>query len=283
MEQIQEIEKVEKYVDMGIEMAMGYAPQLLLALVTLIVGLWVVNRITAGVGKGFERTGMEATLRKFVVSFLNVGLKVLVVISVAGMVGIETTSFIAVLGAAGLAVGLALQGSLANFAGGVLILFFRPFKVGDFIETGGNMGTVQEIGIFNTKMTTGDNKLIIVPNGSISNNAMTNFSAQATRRVDITFGIGYDDDMTLAKDLLRGLIEADERILKDPAPVIAVASLGDSSVNILTRSWVNSADYWVVLWDLTEKGKRTFDENGVSIPFPQRDVHIYEESLKSRG
>jgi small conductance mechanosensitive channel len=175
-----------------------------------------------------------------------------------------------------LAVGLALQGSLANFAGGVLILLFKPYKIGDFIDAKGHMGTVREIGIFHTIMTTGDNKTIIIPNGAVSNSAITNFSAQATRRVDIIFGIGYDDDLRLAKDILRGLIEADERILKDPLPLIAISTLGDSSVDITTRSWVDAANYWPVLFDLTENTKLAFDAAGISIPFPQTDVHLYQ-------
>jgi small conductance mechanosensitive channel len=234
--------------------------------------------VGAGAKAGFNRSGIEPTLQNFLLSLINVGLKALLVISVASMIGVETTSFIAVLGAAGLAVGLALQGSLANFAGGVLILLFRPFKVGDFIEGSGQMGTVREIGIFHSVMTTGDNKTIIIPNGALSNSAITNFSKQATRRVDIVFGIGYDDDLRKAKDVIKGLIEADERILKEPAPLVVISSLGDSSVNITTRSWVDAANYWPVFFDLTENVKLAFDANGISIPFPQTDVHLYQAS-----
>lgn len=257
-------------------MAMEYAPQLVLAIITLIIGLWIVNRVAAGVGKALEKGGMDLTLRKFVNSLISIGLKALLLISVAGMVGIETTSFIAVLGAAGLAVGLALQGSLSNFAGGVLILVLRPYKLGDFIDTNGKAGTVQQIGIFNTTMTTTDNKTIIIPNGSISNNAITNFSTQPTRRVDAFFGISYGDDLKQAKQILADLIAADERILSEPAPAIFIASLGDNSVNIATRTWVDSDNYFPVLWDLTENAKLAFDEAGITIPFPQRDVHVYQ-------
>ncbi|MCB1646747.1 MAG: mechanosensitive ion channel [Pseudomonadales bacterium] len=274
----QELTNIDKHIDTAIELAMTYAPQLALAIVTLLIGLWIINGVCAGASKAFSKSGMDATLQKFLFNLMNVGLKALLLISVASMIGIETTSFIAVLGAAGLAVGLALQGSLANFAGGVLILLFRPFKVGDFIETSGHMGTVREIGVFNTIMTTGDNKTIILPNGAVSNGTLTNFSTQATRRVDIVFGIGYDDDLKKAKEVLTGLIEADERILKDPAPMVVISSLGDSSVNITTRSWVDAANYWPVFFDLTENAKLAFDEHGISIPFPQRDVHIYQES-----
>jgi len=256
-------------------MGITYAPQLALALVTLFVGLWIIKVVSSGLKKAFTKSQMEATLQKFLESLIGVGLKALLFISVASMVGIETTSFIAILGAAGLAVGLALQGSLGNFAGGVLILLFRPYKVGDFIETCGHSGVVRQIAIFNTIMTTGDNKTIILPNGSVSNGAITNYSTQATRRVDIVFGVGYGDDLKKAKDVLTGLIEADTRILQDPAPMIVVSALGDSAVNITTRSWVTAADYWPVYFDLMENAKLALDEAGISIPYPQRDVHIH--------
>lgn len=272
-----DVEQANQYLDMLIEMAIGYGPRLALAVFTLIVGLWVISAICSGIRAGFEKSGMELSLRSFLNSLISIGLKVLLVISVASMVGIETTSFIAVLGAAGLAVGLALQGSLANFAGGVLILIFRPYKVGDFIDAAGVAGVVKRIEIFSTVLTTGDNKTIIIPNGAVSNGAITNFSTQETRRVDIVFGIGYDDDLKKAKQVLTDLINADERILKDPEPMIVVSNLGDSCVDITTRSWVNSADYWGVYFDLVENGKLAFDENGISIPFPQTDVHLYQE------
>lgn len=275
---MEEVDKVNEYLNMGLEMAIGYAPGLALAVATLFIGLWAISLFCRGVKAGFEKSGMEPSLQGFLLSMMSIGLKVLLVISVASMIGIATTSFIAVLGAAGLAVGLALQGSLANFAGGVLILIFRPYKVGDFIDAGGVMGSVKRIEIFSTILTTGDNKTIIVPNGAVSNSAITNFSTQDTRRVDIVFGIGYDDDLKKAKEVLKGLIEADERILKDPAPLIVVSNLGDSTVDITTRSWVNSADYWGVYFDLTENTKLAFDENGISIPYPQTDVHLYQQS-----
>ena len=194
------------------------------------------------------------------------------------MIGIETTSFIAVLGAAGLAIGLALQGSLSNFAGGVLVLMFRPYKVGDFIDAQGVMGTVHEIQIFNTILKTPDNKVIIVPNGAISNGIITNFSMEATRRVDFVFGIGYSDDIAKAKATIERLISEDGRALSDPEPQIVVSELADSSVNITTRVWVNASDYWGLFFDLTEKVKLTFDQEGISIPFPQRDVHVIQEN-----
>lgn len=269
-----EVEKVDEYTQLVTDLAIQHGPGLLLAIATLLIGLWIINAISRGFGKQFERSGMEKTLRNFLNSLINVGLKALLLISVASMVGIETTSFIAVLGAAGLAIGLALQGSLANFAGGVLILIFRPYKVGDFVEAAGHSGVVKSIEIFSTVLTTGDNKTIIIPNGAVSNSAITNYSTQATRRVDIVFGIGYDDDIKKAKDVLSELIAADERILTDPEPMIVVSNLGDSTVDITTRFWVNSADYWGVFFDLTEKTKLAFDANGISIPYPQTDVHV---------
>jgi small conductance mechanosensitive channel len=276
IQEIQEMVNVDKYADIALQMTMNYAPQLVLALATLFIGLWIIGTVLTGAQKAFSHSGMEPTLQKFLHSLINFGLKALLIISVASMVGIETTSFIAVLGAAGLAVGLALQGSLANFAGGVLILLLRPYKVGDFIDSAGRMGTVREIGIFHTIMTTGDNKTIIIPNGGISNSPITNFSTQATRRVDIVFGIGYDDDLRKAKDILRGLIEADARVHKEPAPMIVISALGESSVEITTRSWVDAANYWAVLFELTENAKLAFDAAGITIPYPQRDVHIYQ-------
>jgi small conductance mechanosensitive channel len=276
IQQIQEMVSMDKYADTAVEMVMSYAPQLALALVTLLIGLWVISAVVKGANKAFAHAGMEPTLQKFLQILMSFGLKALLIISVASMVGIETTAFIAVLGAAGLAIGLALQGSLANFAGGVLILILRPFKVGDFIDSSGGMGTVREIGIFHTVMTTGDNKTIIIPNGPISNSAITNFSTQTTRRVDIVFGIGYDDDLRNAKEILAGLIDSDERIHKDPAPMIVISALGESSVDITTRSWVDAANYWPVLFALTENTKLAFDAAGISIPYPQSDVHIYQ-------
>ncbi|MFT6433513.1 MAG: small conductance mechanosensitive channel [Candidatus Azotimanducaceae bacterium] len=272
----EEMQEVNKYADQAADMAITYAPQLALAVVTLLIGLWIIKVVCSGLSKAFTKSAMEATLQKFLESLISIGLKALLFISVASMIGIETTSFIAILGAAGLAVGLALQGSLGNFAGGVLILLFRPYKLGDFIESCGHAGVVRQIAIFNTIMTTGDNKTIILPNGAVSNGAITNYSTQKTRRVDIVFGVGYDDDLRKAKDILTGLIEADTRILKDPAPMIVVSALGDSAVDITTRSWVAAADYWGVYFDLMENAKLALDEAGISIPYPQTDVHLHK-------
>jgi small conductance mechanosensitive channel len=269
-------DQVSAYADTAIELLMTYGPKLILAIVVLFVGLWIVNRIVRLVGKGMERSNAEPTLAKFLSSLVSIGLKALLLISVASMIGIETTSFIAILGAAGLAVGLALQGTLANFAGGALILLFKPYKIGDFVDAQGVAGTVAGIQIFNTIIKTADNKVIIVPNGSISNGIITNYSAEATRRVDFVFGIGYGDDIGKAKSILERLVTEDSRTLADPAHQIVVSELADSSVNITARVWVNAADYWGLYFDLTEKVKLTFDDENVSFPFPQQDVHMHQ-------
>ena len=269
-------EQISGYMDNVVELAWEYGPQLLMAIVVLIIGMWIVNRVVRLTSKGMEKASVEPTLARFLGSLVSVGLKALLLISVASMIGIETTSFIAILGAAGLAIGLALQGSLGNFAGGVLVLLFKPFKVGDFIDAQGVAGTVSEIQIFNTIIKTPDNKVIIVPNGAVSNGVITNFSKEATRRVDFVFGIGYGDDIKKAKEVIARLVDADERAMKDPAPTIVVSELADSSVNITCRVWVNASDYWGVFFDLTENVKLTFDAEGISIPFPQQDVHMHQ-------
>jgi len=269
-------EQLTGYMDTAVEMGMTWGPKVLLALIVLVVGLWIINRFVGAVAKGMEARATEPTLAKFLTSLISVTFKALLLISVASMVGIATTSFIAILGAAGLAVGLALQGSLANFAGGVLVLMFRPYKVGDFISAQGESGTVAEIAIFNTVLKTPDNKVIIIPNGSISNGIITNFSREATRRVDFVFGIGYGDDIAKAKGVLERLVGEDSRILSDPAHQVVVSELADSSVNFTMRVWANAADYWGVYFDMTEKVKITFDAEGISIPFPQQDVHMHQ-------
>ncbi len=270
------VDRMQGYIDSAVNMAIEYGPKLILAIVVLIVGLWIIKRVTNGIAKGMEASKTDPTLAKFLRSMASVVFKALLFISVASMVGIETTSFIAVLGAAGLAIGLALQGSLANFAGGVLVLMFRPYKVGDVVDAQGVIGSVAEIQIFNTILKTPDNKIIIVPNGAISNGIITNFSAQETRRVDLTFGIGYDDDIDKAKALLLKIFNEDERVHKDPEPFVKVGELADSSVNFTCRVWVDAADYWGVHFDTIEKVKKTFDAEGVSIPYPQTDVHLHQ-------
>ena len=270
------VDSMQGYVDKAVELAITEGPQIVLAIVVLIIGLWIIKRVVNVVNRGLEKSNTDETLAKFLSSLASIVLKALLFISVAGMVGIETTSFIAILGAAGLAIGLALQGTLANFAGGVLVLLFRPYKVGDFVEAQGVMGTVAEIQIFNTVIRTGDNKRIIVPNGAISNGIITNFSAEDTRRVDFVFGIGYDDDIAKAKATLLRILSEDERIHSDPEPFVVVSELADSSVNFTVRVWVNSADYWGVYFGTTEKVKIVFDQEGISIPYPQQDVHMHQ-------
>ncbi|MDX1799371.1 MAG: mechanosensitive ion channel [Marinobacter sp.] len=256
-------------------MIVTYAPKVVLALVTLIVGMWLINRSIRILDK--KLSAKDPTLTKFLCGLFGALLKVLLLISVASMVGIATTSFIAVLGAAGLAVGLALQGSLSNFAGGVLILIFKPFKVGDTIEAQGFLGAVLEIQILYTIINTFDNRRVVIPNGSLANASLVNVSIYDTRRCDMTFGIHYDDDIDKAKAVCKRLVEEDERSLTDPAPRIGVASLGDNSVNLMVRVWVPTDDLWPYYWDMQEKVKKAFDSEGITIPFPQRDVHMYTE------
>ena len=247
---------------------------IIFAVVIFIVGKWLVGVITRLVKKLMTKAHVDAILVNFIGSIISSVLLLFVVIAALDQLGVNTTSLIALIGAAGLAIGLALQGSLQNLASGVMLIVFRPFKDGDFVEAGGTMGVVEEIGIFTTKMRTGDNKEVIVPNGQIFGGIITNYSKRETRRVDMVFGIGYGDDIRKAKDVITSIIEADERILKDPAPLVAVGELADSSVNFNVRPWVKSADYWSVYFDLNEKIKNAFDDNGISIPFPQMDVYL---------
>ena len=266
---------LQNYTDKAIELLMGYGPKLLLAIVTLIIGLWVIKLFFRAFGKTMERSKTDLSLQRFLLSLVGIFLKVMLVISVASMIGIQMTSFIAVLGAAGLAIGFALQGSLANFAGGVLILVAKPFKIGDFVEAAGYKGTVNEIQILNTALKTVDNKTVIIPNGELSNASITNYSTEPTRRVDMTFGVGYSDDLKKAKEILEGLLKSDSRVLNDPEPVVFVSELADSSVNFAVRPWCNSGDYWGIYFDMQEKVKLEFDKQEISIPFPQQDVHLY--------
>lgn len=256
------------------ELLMEFGPKLVGAVLVLIVGLWVIKIINKNISRLFDKRNVDESLKPFLKSLISVLLKALLVISVMGMAGIEMTSFIALLGAAGLAVGMALSGTLQNFAGGVMILVFKPFRVGDFLEAQGYTGTVSEIQIFNTILKTLDNKTVIIPNGGLSTGSMTNYSTEPRRRVDWTFGIAYGDNAEKAKQVLLKLMQEDERILKDPEPFVALSELGDSSVNFATRAWVNSADYWGVFFDMNEKVYTQFEKEGLSIPFPQMDVHL---------
>ena len=250
---------------------------IVMAIVIYIVGKIVVNILISVFGKLMAKSKYDDMLVDFLKSILRALLMLFVIIAALNQLGVNTTSLVAILGAAGLAIGLSLQGSLQNFAAGVMLLVFKPFKSGDFIEAGGTMGTVKSIGIFSTVMTTPDNKEIIVPNGAIYSNNITNFSAKDTRRVDMVFGIGYGDDLLKAKQILEGMVTEDSRILSEPAPQVAVSELGDSSVNFVVRPWVNSGDFWGVKFDFTEAVKLRFDQEGISIPFPQMDVHVHKE------
>ncbi len=273
------MEQLDHTVGWAQNLALTYGPNFLLAILTLIVGWWIIKRVVHVGDRAMERSQVEGTLRGFLASMVGIVLKALLLISVASMIGIETTSFIAMLGAAGLAVGLALQGSLANFAGGVLILFFRPFKVGDLIEAQGFLGIVKEIQIFVTILTTLDNRRIIIPNGPLSNGCITNLNAESIRRIDMTFGISYGDDVLKAKEVIQKVISKDERILQDPSADVFVSEHGDSSVNFVVRPWVHPDHYWDVYFHMHEQLKLTFDREGISIPFPQRDVHLIKETI----
>ena len=270
------MENIDAYTTKFIELVMAYAPKFVLAIITLVVGLWLIGIIVKVVKKSMEKTKADKTLIPFITNLISWGLKVLLFISVASMVGIATTSFIAVLGAAGLAVGLALQGSLGNFAGGVLILIFKPYNVGELVEAQGHLGVVKEVQIFNTILLTPSNKRVIIPNGAVSNGSIVNYSAEGTLRVDLVIGIAYESDIPKAKEVLHSAMADHELVLKEPAATVAVSELADSSVNLVVRPWCNVADYWQVYFDITEAAKVSLESSGVSIPFPQRDVHLYE-------
>ncbi len=257
--------------------AVTYGIKLLSAIATLVIGLYIVGAIIKVINKMMERSNTDPSLRSFLSSLASILLKVMVYITALGMLGVEMTSFVAIIGAAGLAVGLALSGTLQNFAGGVMILLFKPYKVGDVIEAQGYVGSVKEIQIFVTILTTPDNKTVLIPNGPLATGSLINFSTQATRRVDWTFGIAYGDDLDKAYGAIKKLIDADERILKDPEPFMALSALADSSVNIVVRVWVNAPDYWGVFFKMNEQVYKTFGDAGLSIPFPQMDVHVHKQ------
>lgn len=266
---------LQKYIDQGIDMIVQNAPMFILALITLFVGLKVIAIILKYVDKGFEKGKIDTTLRPFLHSLIDATLKVLLFISVASMIGIATTSFVAILGAAGLAVGLSLQGTLSNFAGGVLILIFKPYRVGDFIEAQGYIGTVKEIKIFVTILTTPQNRVVIIPNSAMSNGSLTNYSINDTVRVDLTIGISYDANIKEAKDIFLAILQENKKVLKDPEPMIVVGELGDSSVNIHVRPWVKTPDYWDVYFEVLEECKLKLDAAGIGIPYPQTDVYLH--------
>ncbi len=255
----------------------AYGLRVLGALVTLVIGIWIAKWLAKTSGKLLDKRSVDPTLTKFATSLLKIALITFVIISAISQVGIETTSFIVIIGAAGLAVGFALQGSLSNFASGVMLIIFKPIKVGDYIEGGGAAGSVETVGIFVTTLVTPDNKVIYIPNSTLTGSNIVNYSVKDTRRVDMVFGISYGDDIDNAKNVIKSVIDNDSRILKDPAPQIVVSELADSSVNFNVRPWVNRADYWGVYSDITEQIKKKFDEQNISIPFPQRDIHMYQD------
>jgi small conductance mechanosensitive channel len=264
------------WADMARDMIVTYGPRVLAALVILVVGWIVARAITSIAGRGMGRAHLDKTLARFLTNLVFMLLMTFVVLAAISKLGVETASFIAVIGAAGFSIGFALQGSLSNFAAGVMILIFRPFKTGDAIEAGGTAGEVADVGIFSTVLLTPDNKRVIVANSAITGGNITNYSAMPTRRVDMQFAVSYGDDLRVAKQILERLMASDARVLKEPACVIAVGSLGDSSVNIVCRPWVKSADYWPVHFDTHEQVKLAFEAGGITIPCPRREVRMHQ-------
>lgn len=265
--------EVNKYVDMAIQYSTEYGIKVIGAIAIFVIGKWVAKKLSGFIKKMMERGELDTTLSAFITSVIDILLMVVVVLAAINNLGIDTTSFIAILGAAGLAIGLALQGTFGNIGAGVILILFRPFEVGNFVSIAGESGTVEAITLFNTTLLTPDNKVILIPNSAVASGNITNFSKKEERRVDFVFGIGYDDDLKLAKATLQEIIDADRRILKDPASFIGVGELADSSVNFTVRVWVKASEYWGVHFDTIEKVKLTFDEKGISIPYPQMDLH----------
>ena len=266
---------MENIVEKIWELTTIYGLKVVAAIAVLIVGRWVAKWLTGFTEKLMNKRQVDPTIVSFVANMMYIALLVFVVLAALGQLGIQTTSFIAVIGAAGLAIGLALQGSLSNFAAGFLMIIFRPFKVGDYIEGAGVSGTVEKIQIFTTQLKTPDNKTIIIPNAKLSSDNIANYSVKGTRRVELVFGIGYGDDIDHARQVIESVIGQDDRVLEDPAPAVVVSELADSSVNFKVRVWTSADDYWGFYFDTTEKVKKQFDAEGISIPFPQRDVHVY--------
>jgi small conductance mechanosensitive channel len=256
-----------------------YGLKILAAIFIFVIGRWVAIMIKKFLGKTMTRSGVDATIIPFVLDLSYVALLIMVIVASLGALGIQTTSLIAVLGAAGLAVGLALQGSLSNFAAGVLIVTFRPIRVGDYFEGAGTAGTVEQIQIFSTTAKTPDNKVIIIPNGKLLSDNIVNYSMKEIRRVDMTIGVSYEDPIDKVKEVLADILAKDSRILQDPSPTIGLIQLADSSVNFAVRPWVKTEDYWAVYFDLHETIKKRFDAEGISIPFPQQDIHVYKEEI----
>ena len=264
------------------EILIAWGLKLVAAALILLIGNWLAKKLAAFFVKVMDRHDVDITLTKFLRNIVYYAMLTAVVIAAAGQLGINTTSFLTVVGAAGLAIGLALKDSLANFSAGVMLIFFRPFKVGDVVTVAGETGAVEEITIFNTVMNTADNQRKIIPNSIVSSGTITNITANSTRRIDMVFGIGYDDDIKGAEQILLELVQKEPKVLSDPPVTVAVAELADSSVNFVVRPWVNTEDYWDVKFSLTEKIKLAFDEAGISIPYPQQDVHMYQVSTDEK-
>lgn len=277
MEWLKQI-NIEKYIEMVTYWVTTYSIKIIAALLILVIGKWIARKLTNLLTKLMEKNKVDITLVRFVDSIIYYTFMVMVVIAAAGQLGINTTSFLTIVGAAGLAIGLALKDSLSNFASGVMLVMFRPYKVNDFVDIGGVSGNVKNISLFTTELSTPDNQKVIVPNSGITSNVITNVTANPTRRVDLVIGIGYDDDIKKAKEVIQGVLAEEKRLLPEPAPLIAVSELADSSVNFVVRPWVKTGDYWGVYFALQENIKLAFDANGISIPFPQQDVHMYQEN-----
>lgn len=279
---MQELDQYQAYVQEAIKWVWDFAPKLASALIIAVIGLWVIKMIKRLLRKFFLKKDYDPTLEKFSSDLINWSLKIILFVVIITQLGVQTTSLVAIIGAAGLAIGLALQGSLANFAGGVLILLLKPFRVGDFIKAQGQEGTVKEISIFTTKLTTFGNQLAVIPNGKLSNETILNYTTEGIRRENITWGIAYGDDIKLAKEILLGLVNEQEAVIKeeDKLPMIVLAELGDSSVNLSLRYWCSIDDFWSLRFYILEEGKRRVEEAGITIPFPQRDVHIHNTDTK---
>ena len=268
---------MQEYIDHAIKLAIDYAPKLAGAILLLLVGFIVIRQFNKFLKKRLEKREVDPGLRSFISSIVSIGLKVMLILSAVGILGVQTASFVAVLASLGIAIGLALSGTLQNFAGGVLILMLRPFRVGDVVEAQGFTGIVSEIQIFNTIMKTFDNKTIILPNGELSTSAMVNYSVEATRRAEWTIGIAYGDDVKKAKDVVMKMMSGDDRVLDDPAPMVAVSELADSSVNLVARAWCQSGDLFALTWDINERVYVEFEDHGLNIPFPQIDLHVHKD------
>ncbi|MDH3400877.1 MAG: mechanosensitive ion channel [Chromatiales bacterium] len=273
-----DVENIDKLLAQAQILSVEFGLKIVTALAIFIIGKWVARKLGSAVTKLLEKGSGDPMLVRFVGNIVYFALLTFVILAAIAQMGVQTTSFVAALGAAGFAVGLALQGSLGNFAAGILLLVFRPFRVGHFIEGAGTAGTVEEVHIFNTRLRTPDNKSIVIPNSQLTSGTITNFTAKSERRVDLTFGVSYSDDIDKVKAVIREVMAEDDRILPEPEPVVGLMTLGESSVDFVVRPWVKSENYWPVLFDLNERMKKRFDAEGISIPFPQRDVHIIEKA-----